>query len=412
MKNINKTVIKFAVITAISATMIGCGGGGGGGGGGSNVRPSPATQFSNAAPVVSVPNSKIAASTGTTDPYFMAGGGYGGNVVTAANSIYPDGVNIEILGKTIRGNFAGDGSITVPNPPRDIRTAFRNGWTGKGVNILIADGFTNTNNRHGITVAMSAAETAPNATVYASDVLNKNAPPFTNADGSLHLPLNTRIDVINMSIGARNPVTNPNTPALRAGYLNNYNYFLTEGSLTNIDDAVLVKSAGNEAVDAQLSYENYYLVQDTDRNIKDRILIVGALNKYAQKGGAAIASYSNLAGNNEAVKRRFLVEYGGSPFGQSAFLCDGNSRLPDDCSATNFASIRTKGTSFAAPRVSGLAALVRHKFTNLSGAQTAKILLDTATTQGLACHPNCNSAVYGQGRVNITDALSPIGKLR
>ena len=70
------------------------------------------------------------------------------------------------------------------------------------------------------------------------------------------------------------------------------------------------------------------------------------------------------------------------------------------------------GTSFSAPRVAGYATLVRHKFPGLSGAQTAKILLDTATYEGLVCHPNCDVEHYGQGRVGILDALSPIGKLK
>lgn len=75
----------------------------------------------------------------------------------------------------------------------------------------------------------------------------------------------------------------------------------------------------------------------------------------------------------------------------------------------------TVGMSAAAkiaPRVAGLAALVRGKFPNLTRAQSASILLDTANYQGLVCHPDCPLNIYGQGRGDIANAVSPIGKLQ
>ena len=116
------------------------------------------------------------------------------------------------------------------------------------------------------------------------------------------------------------------------------------------------------------------------------------------------------------MQQRFLVEYGGTSYRETAFLCDEPNRA--FCESFQVLDVDAGGTSFAVPRVSGFAALVRGKFPGLSGGQTAKILLDTATTQGLACHQsgqkdhqNCGIEIYGQGRVDIGSALSPIGKL-
>lgn len=400
--------IKLVLLGIVSVFLVACGGGSSGGS--SNVR-----QFSNSAPIVNITDGEIpSAGNGVKDPYYMAGGGYGANIVDTTGSIYPNGVTV--FDMKIRGNISGDGPLNVPNPPRDIRTAWRNGWTGKGVNILIADTFS-TQNTHGFIVTMSAIKTAPRASYYGVELgLEDSQQTYRdgglfNRNGNRNINVNTKIDVINMSFGS-GIVQDPNTNTLRNAYINNplYKDILQGNFLTNTQDAVLVKAAGNESANSNLVAEHLFFA--TDETTKKRILIVGALNKYAQNGNAEIAGYSNLAGDNESVSRRFLVEYGGSPFGENAYLCTKDFTSPSDCNLTEFSSIRAQGTSFAAPRVSGLAALVRHKFDNLSGAQTAKILLDTATTEGLSCHPSCDVQIYGQGRVSITDALAPIGKLR
>ena len=180
--------------------------------------------------------------------------------------------------------------------------------------------------------------------------------------------------------------------------------------LTESDSAVITKAAGNESTDSGLVLENWvFSVHDVT---KDRVLIVGALDKYAQDGNARLSGYSNHAGVFTPVRERFLVEYGGSPYGEEAYLCDASTPANIGCRNLQFlGDVTAEGTSYAAPRVAGFAALVRGKFPGLGGAQTAKILLDTATYQGLACYPRCNVAIYGQGRVDILDALSPIGKL-
>jgi hypothetical protein len=52
------------------------------------------------------------------------------------------------------------------------------------------------------------------------------------------------------------------------------------------------------------------------------------------------------------------------------------------------------------------------KFPNLSAASTSNIILDTARTDTLSCHPSCSSAIYGKGEASLSRALAPVGSLR
>ena len=65
------------------------------------------------------------------------------------------------------------------------------------------------------------------------------------------------------------------------------------------------------------------------------------------------------------------------------------------------------GTSFAAPRVSGAAALVRHKFPGLDGFQLKDLLLSTAQDIG---EPGIDP-IFGHGKLDLSNALSPQGQL-
>ena len=94
-----------------------------------------------------------------------------------------------------------------------------------------------------------------------------------------------------------------------------------------------------------------------------------------------MADYSVVAGD---LKNDFIVAH-------------------DDVLATGDAA----GTSFAAPRVSGAAALVRQKFPNLTSAQLKQVILQTATDLGDAGVDE----VYGHGKLNILGALSPVGNV-
>jgi subtilisin family serine protease len=65
------------------------------------------------------------------------------------------------------------------------------------------------------------------------------------------------------------------------------------------------------------------------------------------------------------------------------------------------------GTSHAAPRVTGAAALIRHKFPGLSGMQLKDLLLSTAEDMG---EPGVDT-IFGHGKLDLNNALSPQGQL-
>ena len=65
------------------------------------------------------------------------------------------------------------------------------------------------------------------------------------------------------------------------------------------------------------------------------------------------------------------------------------------------------GTSFAAPMVSGGAALLMEKYPFLKGPDIQKILFTTANKTGIYA----NTAIYGQGLLDLKKAFAPIGGL-
>lgn len=66
------------------------------------------------------------------------------------------------------------------------------------------------------------------------------------------------------------------------------------------------------------------------------------------------------------------------------------------------------GTSFAAPIVSGAAALLLQYFPHLKGSDIQRILFTTADKSGIYA----NTAIYGQGMLDLTKAFQPIGTLQ
>ena len=93
------------------------------------------------------------------------------------------------------------------------------------------------------------------------------------------------------------------------------------------------------------------LALDTDTS--DETIVVGALNS----SGTGIATYSNQAG---VLKNKYLMASG-----ETGYYSQANNTP-------------VVGTSVAAPRVAGAAAILRQKFPNLTGGQPASILLLTA----------------------------------
>lgn len=111
-------------------------------------------------------------------------------------------------------------------------------------------------------------------------------------------------------------------------------------------------------------------------------MFVGAIRDYADIDGRFyLTNYSFAAG---AMKNDFIVAH-------------------DDIWQRG----DRRGTSYAAPRVAGTAALVAHKWPDLSGAGIKQVLLLSADDLG----PKGIDEIFGHGKLNAASALSPIGGL-
>ena len=355
---------------------------------------------------------------GTPDTYFMAGGGFeaaseGVNILDASNIGYR---GLTILGTRIEGARAGSNFVRISLPPLDVRGAWRDGWSGSESSVLVVDSFGG-NERHGYLVMLSVLTSASNAPLFALEAGLRGSGRNFGDDGGLRAAFNAMrfsetnnhdipFDVINASFGF-NPIRDraERESTIREVEQSGNFYLELIGigrflSAANVRDATITKAAGNESADAGFVPDNVAYARSA--SIGPRLLIVGATEGYYdQTGGASIASYSNFAGSDPVVRARFIVANGDSPLvDASAFI---NNRL---------VSTAGRGTSYAAPRVAGYVALLRHKFPNLTGYNSADVILDTATYEGLICAPNCSENIYGQGRVDIHRALAPVGSMR
>lgn len=111
-------------------------------------------------------------------------------------------------------------------------------------------------------------------------------------------------------------------------------------------------------------------------------IYAGALDKNGTTSAkASLASYSNYAGSDTTVQKQFLVV--GVAGNQTGLY----------------------GTSFAAPIVSGYAAILGSKFTSATSKQIVNQLLNTARTDTLT---NYKASTYGRGEASLTRALAPV----
>ena len=199
-----------------------------------------------------------------------------------------------------------------------------------------------------------------------------------------HIRNSSDFDAVNLSWGVRNVDGIYSYSDFTSGTSDFADYSNTK--------SVFVVAAGNDG--APCTVANFadcnLLAVDLalDSSLGDQVIVAGALNS----DGTSIATYSNRAG---VLKDRFLLANGDTGYD--------NTALED-----------VVGTSFAAPRITGAAALLKSKFQNLTGAQAADILLLTAdkdiNDDGSDDFSGV-SDVYGHGELDTGAALSPIGNL-
>ena len=306
----------------------------------------------------------------------------------------PDGNFYSSLAKA-HVSLNGIGTDLVATADTRARNAWKDGWTGKGVKIGVADSF-NANgviDAHGDWVAIVAASVAPEANFGYQNVLGSYSllGLIGNVNAAYDYFERNGYHIVNNSWGIERP---------ERGWDGGY----TGRSWAEFDELVRETAAAFDPNDPSSAKGLYIMaagnggqycytrrvercnwvaaVTDSIRkkgytNSGSRLVFVGALDD----NGVSLASYSYYAGN---LKNDFIV-------------------ANDDVLSKGDAA----GTSFAAPRVAGAAALVKQKFPSLTSAQIKQVLLQTADDLG----STGVDAIYGHGKLNVMNALSPQGKV-
>ena len=308
--------------------------------------------------------------------------------------------------KTLTGSTIAQGP-KLTSPGNDVLSAWAQGWTGEGTGVLVIDGSSSQTgdpvlDNHGIFVARIINQYAPGATVFfkdfdTTDYLLPSAPRLLDGTASGLVGSNA-LDIVNLSIDLEGlgPFLNSTLLSILKGQAG----FVYEG--VDLTNTTVTVAAGNDST--SLTTETlslpYALVRDAVT--LPRTLIVGAITADVVTGSRTLATYSNTPGTDTTLQNRFLLASGQASWVDGSFAVDG----------IQISAQTTQGTSFAAPRVAAYASILRQKFPNISGEQAASILLDTATTEGLACFPSCAAETYGRGLVSLPRALAPVGRLR
>jgi len=235
---------------------------------------------------------------------------------------------------------------------------------------------------HGTSVASLIAG-QPNGTgvvgiAYDANLISLKAgnPTISNLDAVdlLRVAVSKGAKVINQSFETYSVI--PST------YVNEYKKILDS-------DVAIVTAAGNKGYDCLTSAKcNSWATIPTQFDYKSSpgaYIVVGALNE----DQTDIATFSNKAG----LTKDFYILAPGTKIEVSS-LTGGIATM--------------SGTSFAAPIVTGTMALLKQKWPQLSSAQQAQIMFQTADDMGVAGVDE----VYGHGKLNIDKAFSPVGDLK
>jgi hypothetical protein len=184
--------------------------------------------------------------------------------------------------------------------------------------------------------------------------------------------------IVNLSLGSDTPSGSAFTTSLAAS--------VAAGQ-------VIVAAAGNsDAGQTPAANPTWPARYAADPAYNGQIIAVGALNA----AGTDIASFSYRAGDTQ----NFFILAPGENVWSGCGLADPSNPGQTVC-------YRGSGTSFAAPVVSGAAALLASGFPNLSAHDIVDILLRSARDMGA---PGTDP-IYGRGALDIARAFSPVGAL-
>ena len=377
LHSVTRATVLLSVMAACGGGSSGGGSSGGGSSGGVPQSPTvPAYDYSQGtASSESNANQAITSSAIYSLPYDAPNG-----------SSY---ASVGVAHQTLNG-----GNDFVATVDTGARTAWQSGWTGKNVKIGIADSF-NSNGRvdsHGDWVAVVSTSVAPESTLGFQDILSNSTLVGILGDAAAaydYFETNS-YHIINNSWGIERPKRNSNgsySGSLYADFddLVSQTVAAFDPNTPSSAQGLYIMAGGNGGQYCPTrEIQNCNWVAATTDKIREngyaagpRLIFVGSLEDNSNN----LASYSYYAGD---LKEDFLVAH-------------------DDILSSGDAA----GTSFAAPRVAGAAAIVKQKFPNLTSSQIKQVLLQTADDLGDVGVDR----IYGYGKLNIANSLSPQGRV-
>lgn len=304
-------------------------------------------------------------------------------------------------GKTVQANIdTSYNNINVPG----LGAAHQAGWTGLGANVTIIDGFSGTVTGYGPNYVVDSIDASNlrflhGTKVFAASFAVAPEATYSNLNSITYFSSatpNQDTDVVNFSMGLAY-FYEFSTRAAALSAAQNYSRIRHQSLGDNNPNAVVVIAAGNAgdinnfssggAVGCEVEGNRFTAgscsevitsLDSQNYSHLDRTIWVGSYDTVQQD----LANYSFSAGSN--AMDYFLV-------------ADGNSILDN-----------AQGTSYAAPRVTGVTALTVQKFPHLTAHERTRLILETADDLGA---PGVDP-VFGHGLLNAGAALNPLGRLQ
>ncbi|MHA6287558.1 S8 family peptidase [Maricaulis sp. CAU 1757] len=207
-----------------------------------------------------------------------------------------------------------------------------------------------------------------------------NTASWRDVEEGINRLVGSKPDIVNLSLGVAGWTLHPRWADI-----------IGSGTLAKkAPDVLFVFAAGNDGSSQSVD------INVNRRNIIDNILLVGSvgptgeISRFSNRPGTACMTVRDRCQAGNRLMDRFLV----AP-GELLLVNDGNGGL-----------VRQSGTSFAAPLVSGAAALVYSEWKWLTGPDVADVLLQSAQDLGA---PGVDE-VYGHGLLDVTAAMSPLDR--